>query len=262
MLQTLIMLSGQDSVIIIFTKQYNLLKKYSKMIDNKKSLKEHLTTGRAVITENGTVYKVIQYPEQTYLVREGGYLCLSQYNDNLETLDGVSDFNIQKIYSTSSPACFVGDEIDGSLIWERPKRTDIKLEAIEKILGYKINIIKDKESVCKVGIKNLLKTGMTVRLNNGILYRVIRKYQLPSSGIVEDFVFVRGDGFMKASEYTPMLMIYNNGNSEFDVQKIYDICDCNEFINMASVGDLIWERKRYMTVEEIEEKLGYKINII
>lgn len=232
------------------------------MIDNKKSLKEQLTTGMAVITENGTVYKVIQYPEQTYLVREGGFLCLSQYNDNLEILGGISDLNIQKIYSTSSPACFMGDEIDGSLIWERPKRTDIKLEAIEKRLGYKINIIKDKESIGKEDIKNMLKTGMTVRLNNGILYRVIRKYQLPSSGIVEDFVFVRGDGFMKASEYTPMLTIYNNGNSEFDVQKIYDICGGNEFINMASVGDLIWERKKNMTIEEIEEKLGYKINII
>lgn len=232
------------------------------MIDNKKSLKEQLTTGRAVITEDGTVYKVIQYPEQTYLVREGGYLCLSQYNDNLEILGDIHSFNIQKIYSTSSPACFVGDKIDGSLIWERPKRTDIKLEAIEKRLGYKINIIKDKESVGKVGIKNLLKTGMTVRLNNGILYRVIRKYQLPSSGIVEDFVFVRGGGYMKASKYTPMLTIYNNGNSEFDVQQIYDICGGHKFINMVSVGDLIWERKKNMTIEEIEEKLGYKINII
>ena len=232
------------------------------MIDNKKSLKEQLTTGRAVITEDGTVYKVIQYPEQTYLVREGGYLCLSQYNDNLEILGGVSDLNIQKIYSTSSPACFVGDEIDGSLMWERPKRTDIKLEAIEKRLGYKINIIKDKESIGKEDIKDMLKTGMTVRLNNGILYRVIRKYQLPSSGIVEDFVFVRGGGYMKASNYTPMLTIYNNGNSEFDVQQIYDICGGHKFINMTSVGDLIWERKRYMTVEEIENRLGYKINII
>lgn len=236
------------------------------MIDNKKSLKEQLTTGMTVITEDGTVYKVIQYPEQTYLVREGGYLRLSQYNDNLETLDGVhlgySDFNIQKIYSTSSPACFVGDEIDGSLVWKRPKKTDIKLEEIEKRLGYKINIIKDKESVGKEDIKNMLKTGMTVRLNNDILYRVIRKYQLPSSGIVEDFVFVRWDGFMKSSEYTPMLTIYNNGNSEFDVQKIYDICGGKEFINMVSVGNLIWERKKNMTIEEIEEKLGYKINII
>ena len=107
------------------------------MIDNKKSLKEHLTTGVTVVTENGTVYKVIQYPEQTYLVREGGYLCLSQYNDNLEILSDNHSFDIQKIYSTSSPACFMGDKIDGSLIWRRPKRTDIKLEAIEKNLAIK-----------------------------------------------------------------------------------------------------------------------------
>lgn len=234
------------------------------MIDNKKSLKEQLTTGMAVITEDGTVYKVIQYPEQTYLVREDGYLCLSKYNDNLEILSGFHSFDIQKIYSTSSPACFVGDEIDGSLMWERPKRTDIKLEAIEKILGYKINIMKDKEIAGKEDIKSMLKTGMSVRLNNGKLYRVIEKYQLPISGVVEDFLFVREGNFMKASEYTPMLTIYNNGNSEFDVQKIYDICGGHEFMDITSVGigNLVWERKRYMAVEEIENRLGYKINII
>ena len=109
------------------------------MIDNKKSLKKQLTTGTTVITENGTVYKVIQYPEQTYLVREGGYLCLSQYNDNLEILSDIRSFDIQKIYSASSPACFMGDEIDGSLIWERKK--NMTIEEIEEKLGYKINII-------------------------------------------------------------------------------------------------------------------------
>lgn len=232
------------------------------MIDNKKSLKEQLTTGRAVITENGTVYKVIQYPEQTYLVREGGYLCLSQYNDNLEMLYDInSDFNIQKIYSTSSPACFMGDEIDGSLMWERPKRTDIKLEAIEKRLGYKINIIKDKESVGKEDIKSMLKTGMTVKLNNGMLYRVIENYRMPNLK-VEDFIFVRCGGFMSASTYNSMLITHNRDFNEFDVQQIYDICGGGAFIEMDTVGELIWERKKNMTVEEIENRLGYKINVI
>lgn len=232
------------------------------MIDNKKSLKEQLTTGMTVITENGTVYKVIQYPEQTYLVREGGYLCLSQYNDNLETLDDFhSDFNIQKIYSTSSPAYFVGDEIDGSLIWERPKRTDIKLEAIERKLGYKINIIKNKEDAGKENIKSIVKTGMTVELNNGMLYRVIENYRMPNLK-VEDFIFVRCGGFMSASTYNSMLITHNRDFNEFDVQKIYGICGGGAFIGMTTVGELIWERKPYMTIEEIENRLGYKINVI
>lgn len=232
------------------------------MIDNKKNLKEQLTTGMAVITENGTVYKVVEYPEQTYLVRKGGYLCLSQYDDDLKMRDGISQcFNIQTIYSTSSPACFVGDGIDGSLIWERPSRTDIKLEAIERKLGYKINIIKNKEDAGKENIKSIVKTGMTVKLNNGMLYRVIENYRMPNLK-VEDFIFVRCGGFMSASTYNSMLIMHDRDFNEFDVQQIYDICGGGAFIGMDTVGELIWERKRYMTVEEIENRLGYKINII
>lgn len=105
-----------------------------------------------------------------------------------------------------------------------------------------------------------LKDGMVIEYRNGDRCVVINGY----------FMKPTGYGWMPIDEYYDELHCKGSHplDREYDVVKVYsskaknmpDYCD-------ASKLTLIWERKeepdhKEMTVEEIEEELGYKIKVI
>jgi hypothetical protein len=106
--------------------------------------------------------------------------------------------------------------------------------------------------------KSDLKDGMVVEYRNGDRCVVINGY----------FMKPTGYGWMPINDYDDELH-FKGGLSldrAYDIVKVYsskaknmpDYCD-------ASKLTLIWERKeehKEMTVEEIEEKLGYKIKVV
>lgn len=105
-----------------------------------------------------------------------------------------------------------------------------------------------------------LKDGMVVKYRNG------------QKALVIGDRFVSDDGYMSFSAYDDMLC-----RTSGIERKLWDIVKCYKVRNDScwkldalfdwSVLDVIWERKeepehKEMTVEEIEEKLGYKIKVV
>ena len=97
-------------------------------------------------------------------------------------------------------------------------------------------------------LKEILTERRVVELRNGERYLV-----------VENFLMGESDYFIKG-DFTDDLT--NRGLRKFDIVRIYeDICRIETLHNKDL--DIIWERKpKKMTKEEIEEALGYEIEII
>lgn len=96
--------------------------------------------------------------------------------------------------------------------------------------------------------KEILTERRVVELRNGERYLVVGNFLMGES----DY-FIKGD-------FTDDLT--NRGLRKFDIVRIYeDICRIETLHNKDL--DIIWERKpKKMTKEEIEEALGYEIEII
>ena len=117
---------------------------------------------------------------------------------------------------------------------------DWEAEKIDR--AYKV-VFGEKES-----LKEFLTERRVVELRNGERYLVVGDFLMG----VNDY-FIKGD-------FTDNLA--NRGLRKFDIVRIYeDICRIETLHNKDL--DIIWERKpKKMTKEEIEEALGYEIEII
>ena len=110
--------------------------------------KEDLEDGMIVKIKNGTYY--MYFEKFKKFVRNGGFLFLNQYLDDLtyNCIDG--SFNIVSIYKANDLTSldFNGEDTKGHLnqIWERPKETIMTISEIEKKLGIEnLKIISDKD---------------------------------------------------------------------------------------------------------------------
>ena len=113
-----------------------------------------LKTGMKLIDRSGgewTVLENIRNPyreiEDTYILKDGGWMSESSYDDELKCKND-SSYDIMRVYAQNE-----GKYIDGSilmatiedmdLIWERNEKKEMTISEIEKELGYSIKIIKE-----------------------------------------------------------------------------------------------------------------------
>lgn len=109
-------------------------------------------------------------------------------------------------------------------------------------MAYKMIFEKEKP------LKEILTDRRVVELRNGERYL-----------IVGDFLMGENDYFIK-SDFTDDLA--NHGLRKFDIVRIYGEIPRIGAINYKNL-DIIWEWKpKKMTKEEIEEALGYEIEIV
>lgn len=110
--------------------------------------KKDLRTGYIVTLRKGSRYKVflnacVGFGTSDVLVRDGGFMPLANFNDNLEH---NADRNMDIIKVECTEAFHLLDEPIGSIeyeaIWERTMQMTVA--EIEAILGYKVEIISDQ----------------------------------------------------------------------------------------------------------------------
>lgn len=124
-------------------------RKYMMSINKLKDFtKEDLEDGMIVKTKDGTYY--IYFEKFKKFVRNGGFLFLHQYLNDLTYNLTDNSFNIVSIYEANDLTSldFNGQDTKGHLnqIWERPKETIMTISEIEKKLGIKnLKIISDKD---------------------------------------------------------------------------------------------------------------------
>ena len=114
--------------------------------------------------------------------------------------------------------------------------------------------------------KSDLKTGMRVELSNGSLYMIIKDIDSKLYGH-QKIALINNSGFLRGESYDDDLNFIMD--KDYDIVKVYTI---NEYENGLLSSEtlkfdkkyLIWTRKEpiKMTVKEIEEKIGYKIEIV
>lgn len=109
--------------------------------------KEDLEDGMIIKIKDGTYY--MYFEKFRKFVRNGGYLSLNQYLNDLtyNCIDG--SFNIVSIYEANDLTSldFNGQDTKGYLnqIWERPKETIMTISEIEKKLGIKnLKVVAEK----------------------------------------------------------------------------------------------------------------------
>lgn len=110
--------------------------------------KEDLEDGMIVKIKDGTYY--MYFEKFKKFVRNGGYLSLDQYLNDLTCNSINNSFNIISIYEANDLTSFDfnGQDAKGHLnqIWERPIEIIMTISEIEKKLGIKnLKIISDKD---------------------------------------------------------------------------------------------------------------------
>lgn len=118
--------------------------------------KEDLMTGDIVLTRGGAKYIVLKgtkhfgNKKDTLInLKEGGYLEINYYNDDLTFYEYESDFDIIKVCSNN----YVGDNIRDHIInnkdtwtWEREKEVkEMTLAEISEALGYEVKVVKEEK---------------------------------------------------------------------------------------------------------------------
>lgn len=119
--------------------------------------------------------------------------------------------------------------------------------------------------------KHDLATGMHVICKNGDEYVLIKNVDTHMSGQTKitsvPMISVKNNGWLDLRDYTEDLKDVNCFE-EFDIQKVYMPkyyrCVISPIYAIPEDYELIWERpeKKKMTLEEIEEALGYEIEIV
>ena len=116
--------------------------------------------------------------------------------------------------------------------------------------------------------KSELKTGMIVTMRNGKKMTVYRDCACSFAHPNHNDVFV--DAFTSSwsslNSYTEDLK-NKSGYVEFDIVKVELVhypYDYNKYPNFAKVDDVLWtrEKTKKLTVAEIENILGYKVEIV
>jgi hypothetical protein len=101
--------------------------------------KADLKDGMVVEYNNGIRKMVLQ----NGLFDKLYYTPIDLFNDNLEYIDNIKNFTIDKVYTSKAVSLnsyFKDDNLE--LVWERPVKK-MTIAEIEKELGYKIEIIEE-----------------------------------------------------------------------------------------------------------------------
>ena len=115
--------------------------------------------------------------------------------------------------------------------------------------------------------KSDLETGMRVKTREGNIYLVVKDIKSEIYGR-QDVAFVSEYGFMEGSGYNEDLK--NNNDRDLDIIEVRSIFenDSETFLTssilMLNRGYSIWKReeRKKMTISQIEEALGYPVEII
>lgn len=122
-------------------------------------------------------------------------------------------------------------------------------------------ILFGDEEMKKEFTKADLKTGMIVKLRNGKSLLVIkRENQLRMFDECQ---------YLDGSDLTDNLksrLLLAETRHELDIVQVFAPAPLEKVSNVVDLieekGELIWERREEMTLEEIEKELGYKIKIV
>lgn len=118
--------------------------------------KSDLQTGMRLIDKIGRewiVLKNVKNPygsiEDMYVLKDGGWMPESSYNDDLTEKSNNNEYNIIKVYAQNRGKFINGNIFntnieDMDLIWEREDKKEMTIAEIEKELGYSIKIVKEK----------------------------------------------------------------------------------------------------------------------
>jgi hypothetical protein len=208
---------------------------------------DHLEYGGIynVLDEIGIIYHLKEFPMYAYL-KEDFEIVKEFIPFKVMCIEPCDDLLINKVYTVTN------------------ENTEKGWYFISEGLGWwnKSNfvIVNEKENMFT---KKDLKSGMIVENNNGSFYLV------ENNGI--ELLFVGDRHTIPGSEYTESLLHIPNSlrfyDNKWDIKKIYH-SDFKHGIVLALNGNdltLIWERKpavKEMTVEQVEEVLGYKVKIV
>lgn len=118
---------------------------------NKFSLK----TGHIVTLRNGKTYMVFRncmyHDGKDVLVdKNNGWFNLDNFNEDMTfnernlLIDNPKKWDIMKVAKTAHPFDLVREYGNVIVIWERQEAKKITVSEIEKILGYKVEIIAEK----------------------------------------------------------------------------------------------------------------------
>lgn len=117
--------------------------------------KFNLRTGHVVTLRNGETYMVFRncmyHNGKDVLVnKHNSWFRLSDFKDDLTFDDSIACINypdkwdIMKVETTLHPYALVEDYGKGKVIWERQEAKKMTVSEIEKILGFKVEIVAEK----------------------------------------------------------------------------------------------------------------------
>lgn len=103
----------------------------------KEFTKSDLKNRMVVVTAQGETYMVVD----EYFINSNGFNRLSEYDDNLRTIQRLKFFNndIVKIYDITTSINTHGKK----LIWERSEVKEVTMSEVEEKFGCKVKIVKE-----------------------------------------------------------------------------------------------------------------------
>lgn len=118
--------------------------------------KSELKTGMIVITREGKEYMVFRdfhyqnkKPIDCIVSLTGTWSDLLCFNEDLTCMANIKDLDIMKVKVIYHPHLMFKNDLNAThykTIWERPEPKKMTVSEIEAILGYKIEIIAEKEN--------------------------------------------------------------------------------------------------------------------
>lgn len=130
-------------------------------------------------------------------------------------------------------------------------------EECERCWDREIKEEKEKRKMKKEFTKADLKTGMVAELRNGDKMFVIKS---------ENNFRLLNDQYLKGEHYNDALITKNRNDKKYDIVAIF-LPDVDKVYTVrelySKLGNEIWRRRKtLMTIKEIEEKLGFEIEIV
>lgn len=120
-----------------------------KKLGGKDMKNEYLKAGRTVLFENGKLGKVLHDVDTTYYgkqdifiaVQGGGFKTGDKYDEHL-TKEADPEYNIVEVFEKPNEAIILNFDTKDSL-WKRPEPKKLTVAEVEKLLGYKVEIISE-----------------------------------------------------------------------------------------------------------------------
>lgn len=107
--------------------------------------------GQVIKLRRGIIYMVMcnKFGKMCF-ARSGGFMDLDSYNYLLNAKSGNREFDIIEVYDRPSLCCFTAEVSteNRELLWKREEEKPAKkmtVSEIEKILGYKVEVVADAD---------------------------------------------------------------------------------------------------------------------